>query len=679
MRSLSAELLAAALSMRGRPSVSLDIHDKRLRWTGLHWADGSTKWTDQVADAAVIHRVRSNGTDIEWCKVSTPTTEAEWTDWSLAKATDVTDGEVAIACIATDDIRLFALRVDVADTTWDIVYLDSTDGGANWDAAWSVAVAGIDGAKAGDTPEHPRLAAVGDHLFYTDAGSVKAIHLPWGGAPGVGGTWADLGVLTVRGGLGVDWTGTGYDYAVAAAGAGNISIGIYTSNTQTWSTARQIAPGGVAPATDTDGLRNPSVLVADSIYFIAWLDVFLGADSSWTQQVVLSSTDWIHFGNEVALSIWATTDRRVALAYLAGTKTLYAANEKITCQAAFWESDDALQNLTGIAPTRYHRQTDHRGSHLTINVLNKAGLYDTVQQAGEYGQCIRPLAILELTRGYITKDPGPPPTHQVEAETLDPHYILSAGITQGFDRNHLHIEAVDGWGLLDLWRPNETLTWSGETIEWLATEICARVGLAFAFTGTSMDYAIPTFTVHPSQPGAEILQRLLLLSGCVAWFDEAGVMQARELYGYSPSYFDVGTESEILEGSYAASTVAATSFRIFGDGAGAAGEVSWISMSLGLRINRNRQDYRLASDAACQVLQRLDWTRARMQTRKDWVLVPMRPDPEMWDRVRVFPGGDVIPAADCLRRVVGIQERWDAKQFAAKHRPYTTRLEMEDA
>jgi len=658
-------LLAAATSLRGKPSVTLNIRDKRLRWANLHWADGSAKWTDQVADSSTIHRVRSNGTDIEWCKVTTVGTQAQWTAWTVALATDLADQEVAIARLATGDIRIYTLRQDVADTTWDIVYIDSTDSGANWDAAWSLAVNAIDGAAAGDPAEPPRIAATVDIFLYTRAGSVHARALPWGGVPGAEQTWADLGVLTVRGGIGACYK-SGNDYLVAAAGAGNISIGVHNSSTPSWTTARQIAPGGIAPATDTSGLRNPSVLYANSLHFIAWLDDFDTPAHSWTQPVVLSSTDFIHFGNEIALSIWATTYRRVALAYIAATKTVYAANEKIVCHAPFYESDDALQNLTSIEPTIYRRDTTPRGSKLHIEVLSKARLYDTAGQTGEYGQCIRALSTVELNRGYHT-------TSGHERETLDPHYIVTAKITQGVNRSHLIIDTVDGWGLLDLWHSNETLTWTGETIAWLLTEICARVGLAFT-AASGCTYALPTFTVTPGQSGAQVVRTLLQLGGAIAFFTETGALKAYELYGYSPAHFDIGDNSEIIQGDYALGPPSATSFRIFGSGAGATGEISWQSMTLGLRVNLNRQEYRLATDAACLAMERLDYTLGRMITRNDWVLLPMRPDAELWDRCRIFPNGDVIPPADCIRRIVGIKETWDAK----RHHYHTT-LETQDA
>lgn len=666
MRNMTDTLRAAALSKSGRPSVAVDVRDKRLRWTGLHWADGSTCWTDQVADGDAIHRALTDGSgNVKHAKVTDPSAASQWTNWQTLRTDAIVDSDVAIARLGSSDIRIYYVREGAGDT-WDIVYIDSTDGGANWGSP-SNAATGVNGAPAGDDPEAPRIAAAHQYLFYTDEGRVKARSIPWGGSPSSPSTWTTLGTLEERQGLGVTYNSSTEVCHLVVAGAGTIAVGTYTPSGSSWSSPLQIAPGGTGSASSDSALSSPSALYANGLYLVTWIDRFEGDASEWTQPVVLSSDDWEHFGNEVALSIWASTYRRVALAYIASSEILYAANERIACQATIYSAEDTSKNLVGLTPASYRRRTDEDGSRLHLEFLNAGGVYDTVGQQGEDGECIRPLSSIVLSRGYVTSEG----TEQI---ALDPHYIVSAQISQGLERGRLVIEAMDGWGLLAMWRPNEALTWSNRTVRWLLTEICARVGLTFSGSAqTSFDYQVPAFTVHPSQHGARIVRRLLLLAGAVAFFDLDGQMKGYELYGYSPSYDDIGSNGEILQGGYGLKAPWATSFRVYGDQAGAAGEVSWISMEMGLRLNANRQDYRLSTDPAAQVVQRYDWTRARMSCRREEVTIPMRPDLELWDRVRLFPTGDVIPPSDCLRRVVGIGEEWDGTRGR-----YVSRVTMED-
>jgi len=504
MRNMTDTLRAAALSKCGRPSVVANIQDQRLRWTNLHWADGSTCWTDQVADGDSIHRALTDGSgNVKHAKVTDPSTASQWTNWQTLRSDAIADSDVAVARLASSDIRIYYARAGEGDT-WDIVYIDSADGGENWSSPANAAT-GVNGAPSGEDSEPPRLAAAYQYLFYTDDGQVKARSIPWGSSPGDPSAWTSLGTLEERDGLGATYnSSTGLCYLVVAAtgttesaSTCGITVGTYTPSGPSWSSPLQIAPGGAGSASSGSALSSPSILYANGLYFATWIDNFQGDSSQWTQPVVLSSTDWEHFGNEVALSIWATTYRRAALAYIASSETLYAANERIACQSTMYSSDDSSKNLTGITPVSYRRHTDEDGSHLHLEFLNPGGVYDTAGQRGEDGECIRPLSTIVLKRGYVTSEGA-------EQIALNPHYILGAQVTQGLGRGRLIIEAVDGWRLLSMWRPNEALTWTNRSIRWLLTEICARVGLTFSGSAqTSFDYQVPAFTVHPSHTQAQ--------------------------------------------------------------------------------------------------------------------------------------------------------------------------------
>jgi len=65
------------------------------------------------------------------------------------------------------------------------------------------------------------------------------------------------------------------------------------------------------------------------------------------------------------------------------------------------------------------------------------------------------------------------------------------------------------------------------------------------------------------------------------------------------------------------------------------------------------------------------WLRAHIAERHEKVSVPLRPELEMWDRVRLYPSGSAILPSDRMRRLVEIAEEWDAPR-----RRYLSRLTL---
>jgi hypothetical protein len=257
---------------------------------------------------------------------------------------------------------------------------------------------------------------------------------------------------------------------------------------------------------------------------------------------------------------------------------------------------------------------------------------------------------------------------------LDPHFLVGAILTEGRGGGRLILEAVDGWGLLAMWHPGEPLTWTSRSVGWLLKEVCARVGLDYADCGaSSFSYAPATFTILPSQSGAVAVGELLRLAGGVGWFLEEGTFYAVELYGYdSLERVEIGAEGEVLQGAYGLRAYRGTSFRVYGQGAASASELGAESMALGLRLMRSHEDYHLATAASTQALQNYLWTRGRISGRKEVVTIPLRPEIELWDIAQLTVNAEIVPPSDCLRRVAGIEEEYDAGRGR-----YVTRVEME--
>jgi len=654
MRTISSTLLAAARSLQGKPSVTARISDRRLRWSLLHWEDGSSRWTAMVAEGSTIHRVRSDGSgNIQTATVTDPAIQAQWSTWTTRTSEGLADSDVGISLAGS------TLRIVYVKSGYDVRIMTSGDSGATWSAPETI-VGGLGGA--------PYIATANGAVFVLTGGQVRVYTRP-------AGSWvlqSTLTTLTLASPQGVAacYDSAGGKYRVVIAGDGKVHVATCDATTYAWDTPLQIAPGGTGAAASASALRGPSACWGGPTwppdptwppYIVTWIDDFAGSPATWTQPVALRSGDWVHLGDEVALNIWADTERRAALAYVSSTRTLYAANEKCICQASTYDSEDSAQNLSDLPILAYERKTDEGGSRLRVEVLNAGGAYDQLPS------CIQPLASLILERGYIT-------SAGAERVALDPHYLVSATLSEGRDGGRLILEGVDGCGLLALWHPGEPLTWVNRSLGWLLKEVCARVGLAYADNGaSSFSYAPATFTILPTQSGAEAVRELLKLAGGVGWFLEDGTFYAVELYGYDPlERVEIGAEGEVLQGAYGLRTYQGTSFRVYGQGAASASELGAESMTLGLRLMRSHEDYRLTTADSTQALQDYLWTRGRISGRKELLTIPLRPEVELWDIAQLTVNEEIISPGDNLRRVVGI-----AEDFVARGK-YVTRVEMED-
>jgi hypothetical protein len=651
MREISETLLAAARSLSGRPSVALDVENRRLRWALLRWEDGARYWCAQVAEGAVIHRLRANGAGaVQTCRVTDPAVAAQWTAWTTRTSEALANSDVALSA-APGILRAFYVKSGFA-----VRAISSTDGGNSWSAPETVASA---------LAQAPYLAAAHQAVFALDAGQVKAYTKP-GASWVLQGTWPGLSLAYPQG-IGACYDGAAGVYRLIVAGDGALRVGTCNPSGWTWSAALQIAPGGSGAAASALALRGPSVVGAGEGYLVTWIDDFQGDPAAWTQAVAARSADWEHFGDEVALGIWADVERRAALAYVPSTRTAYAGNECCVCSALAYDEADEAQNLRGMEVLSFRRETDERGSRLRVEALNAAGALNPLGQAGTGVECVRALAHLVLRRGYVT-------AAGAERVALDPHYLVEATLTEGQGGGRLILEAVDGWGLLAMWRPTEALSWSGQSVRWLLAELCGRVGLGYADNGAdSFAYAPAGFTVLPTMSGAEAVRALLRLAGGAAWFSEDGALYAVELYGYSPlERVELGEAGEVLEAAYVLRAYEATTFRVYGEGAAAAGELGTESMALGLRLARSVEDYRLTTPGSAETTQAYLWTRGRTSARRDAVVVPLRPDVELWDAARLWADEEIIPPEESLRRVVGIAEEYDGPRGR-----YVTRVEME--
>lgn len=674
MRSISSTLRAAAMRWGGRPAVTAEVQDRRLRWVGVRYGGGSTMRTDMVvcgggAGDLGLHRVAVDAAGhLLYGRVHDAAAGAEWDAWTILASDACPDGDVALAAV---DEATLALRVAYAAPDgaggFGVRCLESADGGAHWHAG-APAVTGL--------AAPPWVAAAGALVLYTRDGRIAARSAPLGGAWGAENVWAAAGPYGDLRGIGAALDEAAGCLRLAIAADGKVRAGTLDIATGAWAGPTSIAPGGDAAVTGASTVAEPAVVVvpatawAGARHLVSWVDRYDGTPA-WQQPVVVASSDGVHYGEEVALGMDASVHRRVALAYDAAEGVIYAANQRCVVRHVAYRGA-STHRLADLPLIRYRRVTDEAGSRVRVEVPNPSGAYDGLARQGSPAEPVRPLSTLIVWRGYVTPL-GP------EIVALEPHYIVAAQAVHGAPpraagrstssargsghARYMAIDAVNGWGLLDLWRPQEPLTWEGATIGWLLDEVCARVGLRFTSDDPAYLRTVPRFTMAPTTTAAQACRRLLGLAGGMAYFQADGAMRGLTLLGHTPAPEDVGLGGEIAYGAFGPAMPAGTSFRVYGEpasGVGAVGEVSYLSMSLGLRMHVHDTDYGLADEAMAVNARDALWARAHMARRCERVTIPLRPELELWDRVRLYPPGSVILPMDRERRVVGIAEEWDA-------------------
>jgi hypothetical protein len=664
MRAITPTLRAAATRWGGRAAITAEVQDRRTRWVLTRHTVGASMGTDMafcgggLGDAG-LHRVAVDASgQVLYCRVRDLAAPAEWTAWAVLASGACPGGDVALAVVdgAARHLRLCYAAPDGAGG-YAVRCLESADGGAHWSA-------GPDVVRS--LAVRPWVAADGAMALYTHDGRVVARSASLGGSWSAENVWAAAGPYDGLAGIGAALDAAAGVLHLAVAAEGKVRGGTLDTASGTWTGPTNIAPGGDGLVTGASMVAEPAVEVVGGRCFVSWIDRFDGSPA-WVQPVVAVTSDGVHYGEEVALALGAETHRRVALAHCVDGGVIYAANER--CAACHVVDGGATAEgttrhvLADLPVARYRRATTEMGGRVQVEVPNPSGVYDGPGRGGSPAEPVRPLSTLIVRRGYITP-------LGAEVVALEPHYIVSARTVQGMrthptggDIGRMVIDAVDGWGLLGLWRPQESLTWEGATIAWLLGELCARVGLRFRSDDPAYHRPVPRFTVTATTTASEACRRLLRLAGGMVRFEGDGAMRGLTLLGHAPEPSDVGRSGEIAVGAFGVGLPEGTSFRVYGHpaaGATTAGEVSYLSMDLGLRMHVHHTDYGLA-DAGMAAAARDDlWLRAHMAQRSERVTIPLRPELEMWDRIRLYPSGAAILPGDRERRLIAIAEEWDA-------------------
>ncbi len=648
-RTISADLLAAAQSLRARPTLSADIIDKRLRWT-LPISNGinSDNPTDLAYHTNKALRVRIGAAGAVYSQViTTLATDAEWDSWTTEEATGIATnyGDCAIAAYSATQWIIYFAAPNGGNFGVGMIY--SSDSGANWSAA-ALILSGL--------AVEPRVAAHYKTLVVQESGNVDAYDMTWA-APPTFSAARGLGGYTATNEYGVACGGRQIPvalYHILVAHDGLIQYTSYTS--PTWTALRNIYPSGSLATTAPSGAKHahPAITANGTTLLASWLEDYDHSPSAWNLTVTHVSLDTgLHFGQECSQSMHHGTAYRAGLCYVPSEHAFYCAIERQTAKAIAYDASDANSNHTALPVLSYRRTTHAQGtSRLEVRIHEPAAAYQLDGLADPHP--VHPLAWVIVNRGW-----------NGTTEALDPHYLVASRRTEYKKGGVLELECLDTWGILERWSPHRTITWSGDSIAWLCAEICAQVGIRWDFDGDAAWFrTITTFVIRPTETGATAMRALIRLAGGVTRTTEAGKLYGINLVAHTQTEPTIGNLSEILEASLGTTLWSATTVRHIGDGQADYIENANDAMELGMRLNMTVFDRREDTSLIVQEAATRDLLLAHASGRSDLVTVPLRPDLELWDLILLAASGVGPPK----RMITGITEVADIQHMRLESR-----------
>jgi hypothetical protein len=218
-----------------------------------------------------------------------------------------------------------------------------------------------------------------------------------------------------------------------------------------------------------------------------------------------------------------------------------------------------------------------------------------------------------------------------------PFFVWSVGNVRSQDQNWTRIEAVDGWRLFELWRPDAVYVFQGRTLRWCIAELAARVGhFQVEFDGaTEWDMTVEYLAVmaqagdwhHRLQIRAwdrwvpldqatvafdlqvngysMLMQSLGLVGGVAQWGhgDSREVLYCLipKLQGESPDAVHVFGQGEIIEGEYRKGLAWPTRVRATGHGVAYEAQDQANSLAAGIEFLQLLQAENWTTAVQCQV------------------------------------------------------------------------------
>ncbi len=660
MQPISSTLLEAARSWQAEPVAQAIIEDRRIRWHTLHdWpTNPDASPVAQHNNGSITLRISADNVGRLWiARVWQHDDPAAWEEWSLVGSDARPSCDVALGLIAP---YTWLLAYEGA-TNHQVLVRISTDNGLSWLAPTVVHTAS----------QAPWLAVCGPWVLVLEA----YLHAyRWAGTAWEGPHTLWSMATPEAWGVAAHHSADAQRARILYSSQGQLhSVALETGGpSPRYTTPRVLAPGGDQAGATPARVILPSLTSVPDLGLVAsWVERHTNELEGWGSPISALARDpeGQHFGQLCPLAPPQISTQRWSLVYAGPTKHLYAGNRRRILQAPVFDADRRAWMRLGPVDLLSCRRLaqEHEPGALTVELLDPQMTYRNPGGPGTPAEAVKPLAALRVRRGYRT-------TAGLETVDTPNYYVTEATLREGEKGGILHIQAVDAFGLLALWRPDESLEWYGRSIAWLLEEVCVRVGLRLATQDApGLAEILPHFSLHPHQSALTAVQALLRLGRAVARpaAEDTLWVTAYPMTQETPP--EIGAANEVHEAEYGCARYPSTHVRVTAASHDAYAERESIeaSQAMGLRFSQAIEDHRVADPSMATAIADHMLQMAMRWGRADEVTLPMRPDLEVWDALTLCADHAAIPEG------TGVRVLWRlAEELAPAHNCFVMRLSL---
>ncbi|TAK33758.1 MAG: hypothetical protein EPO21_11800 [Chloroflexota bacterium] len=556
MQTLSATLVAAQKSRSLVPYVKVETWDETARVKILSWSRWYTGTEADSPHAAWVSgdgsliRARATGGKLYVQRVANPTAESDYSAW-IELAVGIHASSPVALCGVGSIVALF--YVDAAGT--GVKYRASGENGASWTDEVAAGVAG------GTVSQLAAVSRDASNLvvFLSVGGTVSSLTY----ADGWGAVTAWTNVVKTVTGLAAFYGG---DYNLVVTGTDT------TDSCHVWTTIfgdnYSYAVGDWGPLVDVvtasagTGVEyhQPAVGFPD-VYRLWYLEKYTGT-------VAYSRPYWSHGirgAADYASNVWRepvpfdlSSTRGLSMAYSSPSAE---GQVFVTASSGVWRAalSSTVHDLTGdVLELNLHE--GERAGRAVVTLRNDDGRYNA---GGSFAEGLGKGWQLEVSLGART-------TEGNETGTARLFWIQSWRRSCEARRAVIVLEAVDAWGLLELWRARRHLSWTAGSMTrfQLLQAVVGFVGLELASIGSlssEMSADQPAFAIAPGESGATAVRRLLdQVPEVLFWRQATGYVKS--VSASDSASYAYGTDHVIYRGEAMEEAYRVNRVQVFGAG-----------------------------------------------------------------------------------------------------------------
>jgi hypothetical protein len=528
------------------PAVQLVVEDRVIHYASYQTPGMADAWNDAciAADNGIVRvQVTRGGTgyaeNFQVQRVTDPTQATQWATWTTLPGSGglmSQDGGCAVSC-SGGVLRAFAQRGTGGSDLW---CWTSTDGGVTWSGPVTVLV----------PPGNAQLKGVSsagnnDVFFLYDVSGGEAI----GYSHYANGNWAPLttwtlGTISDGAGLAVAWTGS--IYVVIYSDGYTLYSCTFNPTGNTWSSNTEVVPS----SSTFIGHVAPRLCLADGLYALTSIEFDTGQTTGtiYNYPRLRQSSDLLHWSNGLIVpdmsSLYGVVPFKLVVPQSgsAGARYYLVSPGSIYSAPAFQGSSTQQLDVSASILSYQRLEEANKPARLEVVLDNARGVYNTLVTVPGWYQPIGLNASLILSEGY--KVGTPPLSDVVQVGT---YHITQIQFVRAPDQNQLRLIALDVSRNLDLVSRYQ-FTYSGQTLGFLVTEICAKAGLFSVQlpTTTQMSQIVPSFVLQAGQSYRHALNELCNTYGLVYFCDQNEVMRFCELSAGDASVWTYQPEIEAV-------------------------------------------------------------------------------------------------------------------------------------